>query len=108
MSTTKKQLVKLTALKTGLSELKTMKVINTFFDAFVDSLIKDNHIELRGIGVFEIKTRKPKSIQNIATGKPTQARSYKDIDYKTSKTLKTLLNPKKKQVKPLRKKHSKP
>ena len=98
--THKKDIIKQVSDKLNLSERETTKTINTFLDTLINVIIKDERLELRGFGVFEVKQRKSKRIKNISTGELTQTKSYKDVEYKTSKTIKKLINPK---IKPNRK-----
>lgn len=90
----KKDIIKQVAEKLNLSERETTEIVNTFLNTFIDALIEDGRLELRRLGVFEVKKRKPKTVRHISTGELIQTKSYKDVEYKTSKTIKDRLNPK--------------
>ena len=93
MPTHKKDIIKQVADKLNLSERETGEVIQTFIDTFLETLLKEGRLELRGLGVFEVKQHKGRMIRNIKTGELVQTRSYKKIEYKTSKVIKKILNP---------------
>ena len=91
-ATHKKDIIKQVAEKLNLSERETKEVVQLFLDTLVDTLIKDGRLELRGLGVFQVKQRKPKTVRHIVTGELIQTKSYKDVEYKTSTKIKKRLN----------------
>jgi nucleoid DNA-binding protein len=107
MSVHKREIIKQTAQKLNLSERATTEVVQTFLNTFVETLVKEGRLELRGLGVFEIKQRKSKKVRNIATGELIETKAYKDVEYKTSKTIKEKLNKPKRKLKKKGGKHDK-
>jgi integration host factor subunit beta len=52
----------------GLTQLQTKEIVQKTFDAIVDRLVKEERIELRNFGVFEVKRRAPRKARNPRTG----------------------------------------
>jgi nucleoid DNA-binding protein len=65
---TKAELVKRISQETGILRKDTAVIVDSFLEALKDSLIKGNHIELRGFGTFNLKVRKPRNGRNPKTG----------------------------------------
>ena len=65
---TKKEIVRTISEEIGLTQLKTKEIVQKTFDAIVETLVKDNRIELRNFGVFEVKRRAPRKARNPRTG----------------------------------------
>lgn len=58
MSLTKREIAKSVAEKIGATQTDAAAAVQATFDIMVEELANCGHIELRGFGVFEIKTRK--------------------------------------------------
>ena len=58
MSLTKREIAKKVAEKIGATQTDAAAAVQATFDIMVEELANCGHIELRGFGVFEIKTRK--------------------------------------------------
>lgn len=58
MSLTKREIAKQVANKIGSTQTDAAAAVQATFDIMVEELSKCGHIELRGFGVFEVKTRK--------------------------------------------------
>ncbi|KKL07589.1 hypothetical protein LCGC14_2584520 [marine sediment metagenome] len=65
---TKKEIVRTISEEIGLTQLQTKEIVQKTFDAIVDTLVKDERIELRNFGVFEVKRRAPRKARNPRTG----------------------------------------
>jgi integration host factor subunit beta len=65
---TKKEIVRTISEKIGLTQLQTKDIVQKTFDAIVDALVKEERIELRNFGVFEVKRRAPRRARNPRTG----------------------------------------
>lgn len=63
---TKAEVVTEIAKTTGVDKETTMKVVEAFMDSVKDSLIKGEHVYLRGFGSFIIKERAEKTARNIS------------------------------------------
>ena len=65
---TKKEIVRTISEEIGLTQLQTKEIVQKTFDAIVDTLVKEERIELRNFGVFEVKRRAPRKARNPRTG----------------------------------------
>ncbi len=65
---TKKEIVKTISEEIGLTQLKTKEIVQKTFDAIVETLVEDGRIELRNVGVFEVKRRAARKARNPRTG----------------------------------------
>jgi nucleoid DNA-binding protein len=67
---TKKEIVKQISEETGLTQLQTKVIVQMTFDAIIDALVRENRIELRKFGVFEVKLRRARRARNPRTNDP--------------------------------------
>ena len=51
---TKKDIVEDISLRTGLTQVETKTIVESFLDALVKGLMQGNNIELRGFGRFKL------------------------------------------------------
>ncbi len=70
MSMTKADIVERISTQTGLSKLETKAVVDGFLSSVITALSDGERIELRGFGVFSVKSRKPRMARNPRTGAP--------------------------------------
>lgn len=84
---TKKEIVRIIAEETGLSQLQTREVVERFFKAIVDTVLQEGRVELRNFGVFEVKTRKPRLIRNPNTGEKMEMPAKDVVVFKPGKEL---------------------
>jgi DNA-binding protein HU-beta len=75
------------AEKSGTSKQDSEKVVDSLFNAMKDALAKGKRIELRGFGVFVVKSRKKGIGRNPRTGKEVPIPSGKTIRFKPGKDL---------------------
>jgi len=61
---TKRDLVMRISAETGMIQSDVMAVLQKTLDYIVESLAKDETVEFRNFGVFEIKQRKPRIGRN--------------------------------------------
>ena len=64
---TKKDLVEKVSDRTGLSQIDTKLVIESFLDAVAITLQEGNNIEIRGFGRFKVKEQKARKARNPRT-----------------------------------------
>ena len=57
---TKQDIIDQVSEATGLTKVETDAVMNGVMTAIIESLAKNEHVELRGFGTFSVKHRKPK------------------------------------------------
>lgn len=74
---TKKDIVNNISEQIGLPRLRTKELVQTTFDALVETLVRDGRVELRNFGVFQIRRREPRMARNPRTGErvPVEARN---------------------------------
>ena len=65
---TKKEIVRTISEEIGLTQLQTKEIVQKTFDAIVDTLVREERIELRNFGVFEVKRRASRKARNPRTG----------------------------------------
>jgi DNA-binding protein HU-beta len=83
----KLDIINIVADKTGVPKQKAEEVVESLFNAMKDSLAKGNRIELRGFGVFTVKSRKKGIGRNPRTGKEVPIPSGKTIRFKPGKEI---------------------
>lgn len=79
---TKKDIALKVADKTGIKQIIVKQVLQGIFDCVIESLIRDEKIELRNFGVFKIKTRRPRIGRNPRTGQTVPVPSRKVVIFK--------------------------
>ena len=67
-SVTKADIVNKIAEETGLTKVETKTVVEGMFQFIIDTVATGERIELRGFGVFNSKSRKPRMARNPKTG----------------------------------------
>jgi nucleoid DNA-binding protein len=63
---TKHDLVLRISEKIGLTQNQATEAVETLFAAIIESLGRDERVELRNFGVFEVRRRKPRMGRNPA------------------------------------------
>jgi nucleoid DNA-binding protein len=92
---TKKDIIKTLADKFEVSQADSKRIVQGTFNAIVDTLLSEGRIELRGFGVFEVKTRKQRNARNPQTGETVVVPERKVIAFKPGKELLEKANEKK-------------
>ena len=62
---TKLDLVNEISKASEIDKFTTMRIVETFMETIIESLIKDKNIYMRGFGSFEVKRRAEKKARNI-------------------------------------------
>ena len=65
---TKKDIVLKITDATGIKQVDVKRIVQKTFDVIVESLIRNEKVELRNFGVFKIKDRKARFGRNPRTG----------------------------------------
>jgi integration host factor subunit beta len=78
--------------KANLSRNDAEKVVDTFFDAVKETLLKGERVEIRGFGSFTVKNYKPYIGRNPKTGVQINVPSKKLPFFKTGKELKEMVD----------------
>lgn len=85
---TKADLVKIISENTGIIRKDVAVVVDSLLQAVKDSLVKGNHIEIRGFGTFKLKTRKPRVGRNPKTDEKVPVPSRTVPTFKFSREFK--------------------
>ncbi len=84
----KSELIKAVAEQGGLSMKAAKEAVNTFFDTFVDAILADERIEIRGFGSFVNKKYDAYVGRNPKTGEKIRVPEKKLPFFKVGKELK--------------------
>lgn len=71
-----------------VSKKSIHKIIDLFFDQIKAGLLADRVIELRGLGTFEIRTRKGRKARNPKTGDPVNVQNHGVAHFRPGRELK--------------------
>lgn len=89
----KSDLVEVVAQKlANLSARDVEAIVNIIFDSMTEALAKDDRIEIRGFGSFEVRTRKARRGRNPKTGESVDLTVRKVPFFKVGKELKLGVN----------------
>lgn len=89
---TKKDLVEKVSDKTGLTQVDTKIVIESFLDSVSKALQSGKNIEIRGFGRFKIKEKKARMARNPRTNEQIHVKAgFKPI-FEASKELRNRVN----------------
>jgi integration host factor subunit beta len=80
------------AEKTGIHKRDVSLVITSFINALTSSLVKNERIELRGLGVLRNKKRRARIARNPRTGEKVKVDERLVPTYKPSSLLKRRIN----------------
>jgi nucleoid DNA-binding protein len=64
MTLTKREIVNKIATETGLTQVQVFNVVQTVFTAITQTLAKNDRVELREFGVFEVRVTKQRVGRN--------------------------------------------
>ena len=89
---TKQEIVDIVSDATGLTKVETETIMNGVMMTIIDSLARDEMVELRGFGTFGIKHRMPKKARNPGTGEPVFLPERFVPTFKPSKLMRLRVN----------------
>ena len=89
---TKADLVEEVSAVSRLSKKSSEVVVNTFFESIVDSLQRQEKIELRGFGSFKLRRRRARVGRNPKTGERVEVPAKVVPYFKPGKDLRELVN----------------
>jgi integration host factor subunit beta len=75
-----------------LTETQTGMVVDTIFESIKMALVNGDKVEIRGIGSFRLKTKKPRNARNPKTGEQVQVPAKRVMFFKVGKEIKEMLN----------------
>ena len=89
---TKKELVDRIADTTGEKRVVVKKVVQSFLDSIIVELGKDNRLEFRDFGVFEVKQRQGRTAQNPKTLERVEVPPKRTVKFKVGRLMKETLD----------------
>lgn len=89
---TKADLIEAVARTCAMSKKDSEIAVNTFLECIIDSLNRDEGVELRGFGSFRIRERAARLGRNPRTGQSVEVEAKKVPYFKVGKQLKELIN----------------
>ena len=89
---TKADLINLISEKANITRVKAETVVNTIFDSMIESLMKDDRIEIRGFGSFVNRKYEAYKGRNPRTGEVISVSEKKLPFFKVGKELKEEIN----------------
>lgn len=89
---TKKGLIQTVSDKTGLTQVDTGIILESFLETVSSSLRQGRNIEIRGFGRFKLKPRKARSARNPRTGELVQVEAGIKPIFKASRELTARVN----------------
>ncbi len=89
---TKADLINMIAKKANITRVKAETVVNTIFDSMVESLMRDDRIEIRGFGSFVNREYDAYQGRNPRTGEVINVDEKKLPFFKVGKELKDEIN----------------
>jgi len=87
---TKAEIVEEVNERLGLTKKDVARVIDLFFEIIKDGLKEGKHIELRGFGTFEVKTREEREARNPKTGESVVVPKRRVPYFRPGKELKAI------------------
>ncbi|MEE8104428.1 MAG: HU family DNA-binding protein [Planctomycetota bacterium] len=85
---TKKELVSRIADRTGQTKVVTKDIIQMFLDEIITELGRNNRLEFREFGVFEIKERAARKAQNPRTLEKVDVPAKRVVKFKVGRLMK--------------------
>ena len=89
---TKQNIVNIVSEATGLTKVETEAVMNGVMSTIIDSLGRNERVELRGFGTFAVRKYEKYVGRNPKTGEQAEVPSKKRIRYRMSEVLFTRMN----------------
>ncbi|MDP8265027.1 MAG: HU family DNA-binding protein [Candidatus Aceula lacicola] len=79
---TKKDIVLRITDSTGIKQVDVKKIVQKTFDSIIESLTRNEKVELRNFGVFKIKERRARFGRNPRTGESVPVPPRKVVVFK--------------------------
>ncbi|MFQ6613490.1 MAG: HU family DNA-binding protein [Fidelibacterota bacterium] len=89
---TKQEIVDVVSAAIGLTKVETEAVVNGVMQTIIESLERNERVELRGFGTFGVKHRQPKKARNPGTGEPIYLPERYVPTFKPSKIMRSRVN----------------
>ncbi len=85
---TKKDIVLRITDMTGIKQVDVKTIVQKTFDVIIESLVRNEKVELRNFGVFKIKERKARFGRNPRTGESVPVPPRKVVVFKPGQEMK--------------------
>lgn len=92
MTSTKKDIVKEVAARTGFDISSVKDIVQAVFDAMCDGLAQDGNIEIRNFGIFKVKSTPARKARNPKTSEIITVPAKKHISFKPGQLMKKRIN----------------
>jgi len=89
----KSDLIEEVARVAGLAHEESEAIVTAVFERIVQALVKGEHVELRGLGTFGVRQRRPRTGLNPKTGTIVDVPARKAPFFRMGKELRAILNP---------------
>lgn len=89
---TKKELIDRIAEQTQAKRVVVKQVVQSFLDEIVSELSKNNRLEFRDFGVFEVRTREARVAQNPKTLERVKVPAKRTVKFKMGRLMKEKLS----------------
>lgn len=89
---TKKELIDQIADATGQKRVIVKKIVQSFLDSIIVELGRNNRLEFRDFGVFEVKHRRARKAQNPKTLEPVKVPPKRTVKFKVGRLMKQTLS----------------
>ena len=91
---TKKELVDKIAEKTDVKQTTVKTIVQQFLDEMNSELAKNNRLEFRDFGIFEVKERAARIAQNPKTLEPVEVPAKRKVKFKMGLLMREKMNAK--------------
>jgi len=88
----KSELIEVVAENSGITKKRAEDVVNLIFDSMVEAMVRDDRIEIRGIGSFVVKHYEAYTGRNPRTGVSIRVAPKRLPFFKVGKELKERVN----------------
>ena len=85
-------IIKISNLNPSIYQKDATKIVNVFFDTITKALSKNERVELRGFGVFDVKKRKARIARNPKNGAAVAVQKKNVPYFRMGKGMKDRLN----------------
>ena len=85
-------ITKIVNLNTGVYQKDASKIVNIFFNTISNAIVKNDRVELRGFGVFDVKNREARIARNPKNGSVVAVPAKKVPFFRMGKSMKDRLN----------------
>ncbi len=89
---TKLQLIESVASATSEPKTQVEKIIEATMDRITNALVSGDKVDLRGLGIFEVKETKARTGRNPSTGAAIEIPAARKAGFRPGKELKERLN----------------